>query len=783
MTHPRFLGLIAALAVVAILAAGSIAHAQVTVSADPGDQFNAAAAKQVIDEYGIDKLVFVKRRTFQSSHYYTDFIDGCKLWGADICILDLRTGQVTSILPEEMKSGIISRIDLSFDAKRVVFDWKKDDTIGFHIYEIGVDGTGLRQVVAPPEDDAAISKKYHLFKDDKWHWLNWMDGEKPVDFGVYGHWIDDMHPCYLPDGGICFISTRCQHGILCDGPDVLTTTVLYRVDADGGNLTKLTHSAVSEANPSVTEDGRIIYTRWEYIDKGGSCVKCIWSMKIDGSATAEVFGDNVSMPASIIHGRQIPGQQNQYVAVSAPHCPQTGLGTLIRVDTTKNIRSPEPMTVITPETTMAGEGWFRHPWDEELSGEERQFARGSGPTFGDPFPLDGEKILMSCQPSREKLWKDPTGYGIYLYEGPGKYTRIFDAGGTSCWGPQPLRPRKVPPIRVTPRDPTVAEQTISDQPLAVCVVTDIYHGLENVERGRAKYIRVNEQVPRPWSARRTWNYREFDQQHAAVGGTHLGLKAQWGVVPIEEDGSAHFYVPADRNVFFQVLDEDYRELQRERTYVNYKPGETRACIGCHETQQDAPRAIDATKLAALQRSPSMPGPQPGEETGRRILDFVQDVQPILDKHCIECHDGTTKKDPTALDLRGTETTMFNMAYESLISRKCGRDGDYEIKRRDLVGKLIREIGPKVGNAEYMPAGTLGSTTSRLVDILRKGHEDVKLSREEMIKITTWIDSNCQYYGTYWGRKAIEHKDHPNYRPKVTFEQAIGTTPPLPWDER
>ena len=753
--------------------------------ADPAkDVFYKDGAAKLIEKEGVEKLIFIKRATFQSSHYYTDYIDGCKFFGCDICTLDLKTGKVESILPESMRGGIISRFDLSFDATKVCFDWKADENSGFHIWEINVDGTDVHQVTRPPADDQKISEKYHLFKEEPWHWIGW-PFRYTVDFGIYGHWADDMHPCYLPDGGIAFISTRCRYGILCDGPDVLTTTVLYRVNPDGTDLKKLSNSSVSEANPSISEDGRILYTRWEYIDKGGSCVKCIWSMRIDGTASAEVYGNDLAMPPSILHVRQVPGASTLYVATNAPHCPNTGVGGLMIIDSNKNIRTEEAMELITPETTTLGEGWFKHPWmDEEPDAEKRKMMKACGPHFADPYPFDTTTMLMACQPSREKLWLQPDGYGIYLYEGPGKYTPVYDAGGTSCWMPQPLRARKRPPVRLSPIDNQIAEKKIRDLPMAVCVVTDVYHGLDGIDRGEVKYIRVNEQVPRPWAARRTWHdvwTDNYDQQHAAIGATNLGLRVQWGIVPVEEDGSAHFYVPADRNIFLQVLDEDYQELQRERTFVNYRPGETRACIGCHETPNDAPTRPALKQPMALLRSPSMPGPQPGEETGQRTFEYVRDIQPIMDKHCVSCHDG--KNDETELDLRGELTRVFSISYENLIGFKCSRDDTYSVKRQDLVGKLIREIRPKVGNAEYLPPRSLGSTTSSLVTLLREGHYKVKLSEEEMVRITTWIDANCQYYGSYWGRKDIKDKDHPNFRRQATFLEAIDTECSIPDEER
>jgi hypothetical protein len=794
--HSFFRGFISCLLLLwlagALSAADDFAPPTEVASPEPDaglDRFHPETAERLREAFDLEKIVFIKRPTFQSSHYYTDFIDGTRFFGTDLCLLDLKTGHVDSILPEKMKKGLINRIDLSYDAQRIVFDWKADQQSGFHLWEIGIDGTDCRRLTFPPADEKEISRKYHLFEEKPWHWIRY-PFKYPIDFGVYGHWNDDLHPCCLPDGGIAFVSTRCRYGILCDGPDVLTTTVLHRIDADGDHLEMLSNSSVSEANPTMTDDGRILYTRWEYIDKGASCVKCLWSMRVDGSASAEVYGNDLAMPPSIVHARQIPGEANLFVATAAPHCPQTGVGGLIRIDTTKDTRTEAAMENLTPETSIEYEGWFDHPWTEEEEDKERKrWLRATGPHFADPYPLDAGTLMMTCQRSRDEMWLDPDGYDLCVYFGPGEYEPLFEAGGTSCWVPIPVRPREVPSIQAMPENPLLAEREIAGHPVAQCIVTDVYHGLEGVESGTVKYIRINEQVPRPWAARRTWEdvyVDNYDQQHAAVGATHLGLKAQWGIVPVEEDGSANFYVPANRNIFFQVLDENFQELQRERTFVNYMPGEVRSCIGCHERPGDAPGGVLRTSPLAMRRLPSSPGPQPGEETGRRCLDFQADIQPILDEHCIECHNAEGEEHEgkaTDLDLRGIPTRIFSISYENLIGQKCSRDDSYEVENRDLVGPLIREIRPKVGNAEYLAPKTLGSTQARLVTILREGHYDCRLSEEEMVRLTTWIDSNCQYYGTYWGRKNVKFRDHPNFRPEVTFAETIATEAPLPDDQR
>ncbi len=726
----------------------------------PPNEDAATGRKNLLGQLpgGVAQVVFIKRQAFSSNHYYTEYINSRWAPGANISILDLTTGEVVDILPEEFAAaGTIARMDLNYEADKVVFDYKDGQDRGFRIWEIQLDGTGLRQVLAPPADEEKIVEKYR---------------------NGYHHGTDDMHPCYLPDGDICFISTRCQYGILCDPPDIFSTTILFRMKPDGSGLRPLSNSAVSEQAPSITPDGRIIYSRWEYVDKGASTVKCIWSMHPDGTASAEVYGNDIPLPPTMNYPRSIPGSNSDYVMLAAPHYPQGNYGSVVRLDTRKDIRGYAPMTYMTPFVDVRAEGGWHHRDRSDAEWERRTKGRykvGTNPLFTDPYPLSAEHFLVSQKPSGPEH-HDPKGYALYLLDEHGHTWLIHREEETSCFMPYPLMKRPRPTVQ-----PSNMDRGMAGRSLAVCVVTDVYHGMAGVERGEVKYLRILEQVPRPWAARRFWPEAAPEQAHSAVSLTHLGLKVQHGVVPVEADGSAHFTVPANKNIFFQALDEDYRALQTERTYVNYMPGEVRACIGCHETpDQGAPNT--SSELLALRREPSSPGPQPGERRANRPLDFMTDVQPVLDKHCVECH-GDKKKDG-GLDLRGEMTDLFTVSYESLVRRN--------------VMPLIRELRPKTGNAHYLPAKTVGSYNSVLAMIITKGelippevrnaekmleaHEDLELAPAEILRITNFIDTNAQFYGTYYGRKGLQHKDHPNFRPTPSWESAIGVQT-IPDDRR
>ena len=735
------------------------------------------AQPQEDKSFGFDKVLFVKRYTYTANHYYTEYINSAWHPGGNLCLLDLKTGTVTELVPE-LKEGVFERFDLDFDARHIVFAWKSGAQTGYRIYEIEIHPqTGerigaLKQLTFPQADEAELVQRYRVFPH-------------------YHHGTDDMHPCYLPDGDICLISTRCQYGILCDTPDDFTTTLLYRLNRKDGTLKKLSNGSVSEASPAILPDGRIMYTRWEYVDKGAVSVKCLWAMQPDGSNSSEIYGNDIALPPSFLYGRPIPNKPNHYVLLGTPHCPQNGVGTVITIDMEKDIRTRAPMTYITPNVDIRAESGFAF---KVKDGHWTFDPQGRGELFKDPYPLSDKLFLVAYKPEGP-AWDDLKAYGLSLLSREGSVSEIYRDDAISCWMPYPLKTRTRPPVLQANIDEALAAKK-----LARCIVTDIYHGMENIKRGTVKYIRVLEQIPRPWAARRRWPGDCYDQQHATITkNTHLGLKVQHGIVPVEADGSAHFLVPANANIFLQALDANCMALQTERTFVNYMPGESRACIGCHEKPNDAVPVSSRGVQLALKREPSLPSAQPGEPTGRKPLDYYSSVQPVLTKHCIECHSG--KKPKAGLELSGELTTFFCSSYENLIPVQNEGRGRNRSKM-NLLGPTIGENHPKTGNVHYLPARSLGSHTSILVAMfapdavtlanpqeqalaaqLAKQHEKIKLSKPELLQITNWIDTNSQYYGMYWGRKNLQHKNHPNFRPIPTFERATSYISTLPENER
>jgi len=770
-------------------------------SADPcntGD-WSAPASGVAQDPFAgldFDEILFIKRPTFGSDHFYTDFINGCYAdrFRTDngIYRYNLDTQTVTPVItaPDMFaetgsNNGIFYRMDLSFDATKIVFDYKPSNDEGFRIWECNLDGTGLTQLTTTPPDEAGNITEY------------WMPGYGGT-MNLFNYHYDDMHPCYSPDGKIIFTSTRCKITTLCDYDGVLVTPVLYRMDADGGNMEKLTDSPVSEFTPSVMPDGRILYTRWEYVDKTSVRIKCLMAMKPDGTTPEEIWGLDHMDPASVMHGRSVPGAENLVVATGCPHYPQgNSLGEIMLIDTNKDIRTTHAMTRITPNVRMNYEGgwefWTGSGWDQDESGT-------SGRLYTNPYPLSKDLFLVSCKNTSDH-WGDLDGYDIHLLDSSGNVTLIYGESDTSCWHPMPLKSREIPKIPVTRINPSLAASNH-----AQCLVTDVYQGLEGVSRGDIKYLRVNLVISRPWSAHRIklwgWLSPEEGEILSSTGWRGaLWPRVQLGIVPVEEDGSANFIVPADRNIQLQALDENYMEVQRERTYFNMRPGEVRSCIGCHErTGRAASIPTSYAFPQAMANGPVTPAPQPGESAGTgnwagwgtNVIHYESDIQPIWEATrtggtCVSCHSGGSP--PHGLDLTGGVTENYNVSYDELTAFSSPPAGynTWDAGTRYL-GLIIEEVAAHEqeadNNGAFFGPYTLGSHDSYLIGVLRGDHDATlsedhagKLTTNELIQVITWVDANAQYYGSYYGRHHGSHSGHVNFRPVPTFEEAISPDAP------
>ena len=737
------------------------------------------------EQLGFEEIVFVKRRPYSSDHYYTDINNGTAPDRFDprngIYIYHLRTRTERPVVTAAQLpggKGFIGYISLSFDAKKVLFDFREHPGAGFRIWEVGLDGSGLRQVLGPPPDEA----------------------EKVARWGRPFH-TDDIHPNYLPDGKIIFSSSRCEHTILCGGSAHLAALNLFRCNPDGTQVEQLTRSPVSEFCPVVLDDGRVMYHRWEYVDKGARVAKTVWTMNPDGTHPQELYGLADDTTTVYMYPKPLPGSSERFVCVGTCHFPQGAcLGAILLVDAGKGLRIPGPLpnepgfvpldfrwpvVNITPHVCIdrrTEPGWFFRTQDGQYVHDK---TGQSGHLYTHPYPITDRLFLVSYKydPSHHAQ-HTPNAYAIYLLDIEGRHRLVHKDPDLSCWHPTPIRPRKVPPVIKTVRDP---EYAANGQ--AVCILTNVTQGMDGVKPGEVKWLRVNEVLPRYWSTGRRWNPHISSSSWRAA----LWPRVQWGVVPVEPDGSAHFVVPAGRAIFLQALDENFREIQRERTYVNYAPGEVRSCTGCHGQRNYTPPPLGPNPPLALCRPPSPLMPQPcdlvengGDGKPGQVIHYPTDIQPLWDAKCVSCHGA--QNPAGGLRLTGEVTEMYNVSYEQLATKELAGP---------LISEFISFLKGDQGNynGAYLPPRSLGCAQSVLMAVLTdpKHPKNAQTDHTKMLtpiqlqRLARWVDSNYQFYGSYFGRQHAHwvnpDPNQPAYNPatdfrrRPTFEEAIGFLAP------
>ena len=497
----------------------------------------------------------------------------------------------------------------------------------------------------------------------------------------------DYEGCYLPCGDIAFNSTRCVQSVDCFP---VPASNLYRMGPNGEHVRRLTVNHVHDNFPTVLADGRVAFTRWEYNDRWVLHVQGLAVMNPDGTGTGALYGNNSFWPISMLHARAIPGTSRLVATLSGHH----------------DVDQCGEIGVFDPGRAREEDGGCLRLWPPRKIEPIRDefYWRRLPALYQYPWPLSEHFFLVACKPRRRPH------FGVYLIDTFGNRVRLHEEAGVSCASPMPLAPRRRPPV--------VPDRVDYAQADAVIHMSDVYRGpgLAGVERGAVKALRIVEMVNRTTGT----------QHWAGMDGTPpMGLCSSWdakrvvGTVPVAADGSALFTVPAGRAVYFQPLDARGRALAWMRSWATPQPGESLACVGCHESKLEAP---PASIHAAASRTPARPAPWPG---GDRPLSFPRDVQPVLDRHCIRCHD---HNHPKGIDLRGDKTDAFSLAYEHL--------------------RLYVKVPGTRQDPPMIPARSVGAIASPLIQMLERGHHKVKLSQEDWSRLVTWIDVNAPYYGTY-----------------------------------
>ncbi len=590
---------------------------------------------------------------------------------------------------DETEGGAFLSPELSYDGRTILFAYvecKGDrrhqhhtdagrghwaEGRSFHIFRVKVDGSDLRQLT-----------------DGTWN---------------------DFSPCWLPNGRIAFISER-RGGYLRCGRTCPTYT-LFDMAADGSEINCLSMHETNEWDPSVTHDGQLVWTRWDYVDRHGVTAHMPWVTSLDGRNPRPVHGNyslRKTRPDMELNVRAIP-ESRKFVATAAPHHGQA-FGSLILVD--PDVSDDDSMAPVKRLTAEVG-------FPETQGGAE---------AYGTAWPLSEDYYLCvydSRMPNGnhvgQHLKQYQSNYGIYLVDSFGNRELIYRDPEISCISPIPLRARSRAPLPAqTPYsarvDPTVASANAEEATVSVLNIYDSV--LPWPEGTRIAKLRVLQVLPMtvPSGA----PPHETGMRVAGAEDSVVPVRYVLGTVPVESDGSAHLTVPANRELFFQAVDERGLAVQSMRSATALRTGEHAICHGCHAPAQRSP-SIPTTIPLALQRTPSHLQP---DVDGSNPFSFPRLVQPVLDRKCVGCHE--QRCDAPNLG-REPFLKSWYASYNSLMPTFGFHDyGD---------------------NYRTVP-GRFGARASRLLPLLEKGHYNVQLSDDEFHRLALWLDCSSMFYGVY-----------------------------------
>ncbi len=511
--------------------------------------------------------------------------------------------------------------------------------------------------------------------------------------------VDNYDACYLPDGAIIFNSTAPFVGVPCV-TGASHVCHLYRYEPETGGIRRLTFEQDHNWCPAVLNNGRVLYLRWEYSDIPHFASRILFHMNPDGTNQAEYYGSNSYWPNGLFFARSVPHHPTMVAAIVSGHHDVPRMGELVLLNPARGRASADGVVQRIP-----GRGKPVNP--VILDG----LVMNNWPKFLHPWPLSEKYLLVSAKPTPESKW------GIYLVDVFDNMTLIKESEGHALLEPIPLRPAPLP-SRIAPR------VNLADSEATV-YLTDVYAGpgLDGVPRGTVKQLRLF-----------TYHFA-----YHGMGGqvNRVGLDGPWdikrvlGTVPIEVDGSALFRVPANTPISIQPLDSEGKALQLMRSWFVGMPGEVVSCAGCHEPQNATP---PSQNTLAARRPPREIAPWYGPTRG---FSFTREVQPVLDKYCVQCHDGSdglpdfrdgTPVHPPAGQEAYSTGTKFSPSYMAL--RRYVRTPTME------------------SDLHLLTPCDFHADTTRLVRMLSKGHKDVALSPESWDRLITWIDLNAPAHGTW-----------------------------------
>ncbi len=637
----------------------------------------------------LDKILFIKRHDAKGVFHMCDQYYGfngvrggglyvlCDALGAHPKLVDLMEHAIVEdgrLKGRSLSGGVFLSPELSYDGKTILFawcegtgkdlQWTKESC--YHIFKINSDGTGLVQLT-----------------DGPWN---------------------DFDPCFLPDGRIVFVSER-RGGYLRCGRHCPVYT-MYSMEPDGSDIICMSFHETHEWHPSVDNDGMIVYTRWDYVDRDTNVAHHIWTCFPDGRDPRSFHGNyplkRESRPWMEMSIRAIPNS-HKYVATAAAHHGHA-FGSLVLVDQRLgDDRAMSQLTRLTPDAPFPEAEKHIRPIKDAM-------------VYATPWPLSEDDYLCVYD-------GEAKNHGIYWIDRFGNRELIYRDPRIACQSPIPLRPRPRPPV-IPSRTTQARRAMAAHEPgrKETIAVMNVYNSdFEWPRDAKVKELRIIQLLPKTTPPPNQPRIGIANQSNA---------RAVLGTVPVESDGSVYFESPAGKALYFQALDENGMAIQSMRSVTYLHPGEQLTCLGCHEPKNQITRTTDATPIA-LRRAPSAIKP---EVDGSNPFNYVRLVQPVLDRNCVACH-----QQKKALDLTGTVGGPHG--WTKSYSNLAGEYGFYFHVSNGSINQGVH------GGSRTIPDG-FGAKASKLLDYTTDSHYDVTLSKQDMHRLILWLDCNSEFYGSY-----------------------------------
>ncbi len=641
-----------------------------------------------------DEILFAVRKPSIDGHwyanigYYAQDSNTCPYHpndGGRLCVYNVKTKQIRTIF--EQPTGSVRDPQIYYDAQKLVFSCVPNGKRHYSLYEINIDGSGLKQLTGQGESENPAQSDAKRFSPPGW---------------------DDYEPTYLPDDSIIFVSTRANRYVQCWKSQVGT---IHKCNSDGTNIHMLSPNLEQDNTPWVLSDGKVAYMRWEYVDRYHMAFHHLWSMNPDGTRQMVLYGNQIGH-GTILGVKPIPDSSRIVVTWSPGHGMREHYGRTAFIDPRLGPDDPKGVQYISKGNDHCD------PW-----------------AFSENHILVANKAklqMMNQQGDTEDLFSLPEDW--------------IKAG---YWIGEPR------PIMTRQRERVISDQTNPDLEYGTLALANVYKGRKmlDVKPGTIKKLLIYEVLPKPIS------YTGAMSEMSAAG--TFSVERLIGEVPVSPEGSAYFKLPAMRCCLFLAMDADGKCVKRMHSFTSVMPGENTTCIGCHEFRTDTPTADDRDKLFKIMRAPAV-DPQPIADVPE-IFDFSRDIQPILDKYCLECHNAD--REDGGFNISGHWGPLYTISYFNMSSRRMFADN--------------RNMTPyQLFTTTNFEPYRIGTGASSLLQIIEKGHPGVQMgwirqagqeyegpilkegpgpismSEKELKTIRYWIDAGAPNGGTYcvnsWG---------------------------------